>query len=233
VRKLGILQSTEEGTKMKKKYVALVLIAWLPLFFGHVRYQYNLASTESPSFTGAIDAGGATSLEIPNGTDPDVNASGEISLDTNGAGEPNQVIMRVTDLGGDTQYTMASTLFNFQASVVVPNDMNDTTRDLLPVWHNYTGMQLILTELKAWSETNNTAFNLEVAPENDWTSPTTVAAVTIDQNDVSVPFYATPITSFSHGEIDKDEHLLADFDDVDTPLVVKFSGSGYLIADIN
>lgn len=40
----------------------------------------------SPSWTGAHDFGGATSIEIPNGTSPTVNAAGEIAIDTDADG---------------------------------------------------------------------------------------------------------------------------------------------------
>lgn len=61
-------------------------------------FDQNVKQAATPTFAGAdvssgtltvgvlagtIDAGGATSLEIPNGTGPTVNAAGEIAIDTN------------------------------------------------------------------------------------------------------------------------------------------------------
>lgn len=53
---------------------------------GHVIVTGNLTATGGTStlatLAGALDAGGATSFEIPNGTGPTVNATGELALDT-------------------------------------------------------------------------------------------------------------------------------------------------------
>lgn len=53
---------------------------------GHVIVTGNLTATGGTStlatLAGALDAGGATSFEIPNGAAPTVNATGEIALDT-------------------------------------------------------------------------------------------------------------------------------------------------------
>jgi hypothetical protein len=52
---------------------------------------------------GTIDFGGATSLEIPNGTGPTVNATGEIALDTT----DNQLLVATSTTGGGVVYSRA------------------------------------------------------------------------------------------------------------------------------
>lgn len=46
----------------------------------------NFNTSGSITGTGVVDFGGATSVEIPSGTAPTVNAAGEIAIDTNGDG---------------------------------------------------------------------------------------------------------------------------------------------------
>lgn len=45
----------------------------------------NVALKDGNTYTGVHDLGGATSVEIPNGTNPTVDAAGEVAIDTNNA----------------------------------------------------------------------------------------------------------------------------------------------------
>lgn len=55
------------------------------------------ATTTLGTVAGAINAGGATSLEIPNGTGPTVDAAGEIALDTNGVSPVTSGVVLIHD----------------------------------------------------------------------------------------------------------------------------------------
>jgi len=79
---------------MSKLQNWLMIILLLPWIVGFTIYGRDLAETIGDIYTGAHDFGGATSVEIPNGTDPDVDAAGEISYDTDGA---NVVYDLITD----------------------------------------------------------------------------------------------------------------------------------------
>ncbi|MFA6132290.1 MAG: hypothetical protein WC702_04520, partial [Patescibacteria group bacterium] len=51
--------------------------------WGSIGADFDSASVALSTVTGAIDAGGATSLEVPNAAAPTVDAAGEIAFDTN------------------------------------------------------------------------------------------------------------------------------------------------------
>lgn len=63
---------------------------------------------------GTLDAGGATSLEIPNGTSMTTNAAGEIALDTNGDG--STITTGVIQVYDGTQNTYVVSATNFPSS---------------------------------------------------------------------------------------------------------------------
>jgi len=71
------------------------------------------------TITGTIDAGGATSFEIPNGAAPTIDAEGEIAVDTSGFGQfvyyASSSVHTLTD-EKKTTISMASTSFNAFAS---------------------------------------------------------------------------------------------------------------------
>lgn len=177
------------------------------------------------------------SLELSNltdvattGTDPDVDASGELGIDTDGANEPNDVVLRTADLGGDTQYALAQVVKSFQGTIITPNDLDDATRDALIYWENSTGMTFIITKIRAWSDTDDTTVNVETY-DSDWDNNATVNACEIATDEVAnFSFEDTSITAptIANGSL-----IVLDFDDTDNPGWVKFNIMGYLISDVD
>jgi len=171
--------------------------------------------------SGAIDAGGATSLEIPNSDDPDVDAAGEISWDTDGW-------MRAYD--GSAQVAIARKLEEIHVTVVAPNDLDDAVRDKFVVWSNESGMSFIVTGWKAWSGTDNTELNIEEY-DADGKNNATVDAVNIQTDGTGI--YTASDTSITGATIENGHLIALDFDDTDTPTYVKITIYGYYNADVN
>jgi hypothetical protein len=163
--------------------------------------------------------------------DPDVDAQGEISVDTDGANEANDVTLRVTDTGGDTQYMMASSIVTIQATIVNPQDMDDAERDQCPIWHNGTGMTFNVVEIWAWAPDDDTSVNVEIVTATDLSGPTTLDALEIATNGTSV-FYVTE-TTISDATVAHDEIIVLDFDDTDDPGYVKIAIRGWFNADVD
>jgi len=164
------------------------------------------------------------------GTDPDVDASGEFSLDTDGANEPNDIVLRTADTGGDTQYAIAQVLKSIQGTIITPNDLADGTRDACPVWENNTGMTFTITMIRAWSDTDDTAVNIETV-DSDWDNNATVDALTISTDEVAN--FSTEETTITAATIAAGSLIVLDFDDTDTPGWVKFNIMGYFNADVD
>jgi hypothetical protein len=189
------------------------------------------ADVSGDTYTGAHDYGGATSVEIPNGTDPDVDADGEISHDTDGANEANDNTLRGYDATDSQQFAWARRTNCFNATIISPNDLDDSERDLFPVWDNNTGMVFTITEIKGWSDTDNTTVNVEVVTATNWTTRNTVDALEIATDGTGV-FYVVE-TTITDATIAHDEMITLDFDDTDTPGVVKVSICGWYNANID
>lgn len=179
--------------------------------------------------TGTGDFGGATSIEIPNATDPTVDAAGEISNDTDGANETGDVSIRGYD--GANEFLIARKLKMIQATVMKPNDLADAQRDQTALWHNNTGMIFTVVEIWAWSDVDDTDVNVEIVTAIDWSSPTTLDALAIATDGTGI-FYVTE-TTIADPTVAHDEIIVLDFDDTDDPGMVKINIIGWFNSDID
>lgn len=164
-------------------------------------------------------------------TDPDVDAAGELSVDTDGANEPNDVVLRSID-GGNTplQIALAQQQKSFQATIITPNDLADATRDACPIWSNETGMSFVITKIEAWADTDDTAFNVEVVDADGVGNNATVDAVNCTTG--AGPYTATE-TTITANTIAANRMIFIDFDDTDDPGWVKVSICGYFLSDVD
>lgn len=195
---------------------------------GHIADVADFAEADGDTWTGVHDFGGATSLEIPNATDPDVDAVGEISMDTDGADEPNDVTLRVFE--GDVQYAIARVLKTIQCTIIKPNDLANATRDACPIWSNETGMTFTVTKIEAWSDTDDTVLNVE-EEDADGANNASVDELTIATDGTGM--YYTTETTITGATIEANHILLLDFDDTDDPGWVKISICGWFNADVD
>jgi hypothetical protein len=178
--------------------------------------------------TGVVDLGGATSVEITNNADPDVDAAGEISQDTDGANETSDVTIRAYD--GTNQWPVGQKIITLNFTLISPDTID--AADLIPVWHNTSGMTFTIVEWKAWSDDDDVSLEIEELTDmTDFTAITTVDAVEIATNGTSV-FYASD-TTITHAAIEHDHSLAIDFDTSDTPDYVQLAIKGWYNADVN
>lgn len=180
----------------------------------------NYALLSGGTFSGAWDFGGATSVEIPNSDDPDVDATGEISFDTDGW-------VRIYD--GTRQAAVARVQEEIHVTVVKPQDMADAVRDAFLVWSNESGMSFVVTGWKGWSGADDTTLNIEET-DADGANNVTVDAVELATG--SGP-YTGADTTITAATIENGHLLWLDFDDTDDPSYVKMVIYGYYNADVN
>jgi hypothetical protein len=190
-----------------------------------LQYDQSDGAWES---TKKVDLGGGA-FELPNGTDPNVAVTGQFAMDTDGANEAGDVSMRGFD--GTNQFLADRKLKTIQVSIIKPQDMADTERDLTPIWHNNTGMVFTITEINAWSDTDNTTVGVELVTATNWGSPALVDALEIATDGTSV--YTVTETTITDATIAHDEILTLDFDDTDDPGVVKVTITGWFNSDID
>ena len=162
--------------------------------------------------------------------DPDVDASGELAIDTDGANEPNDVVLRTSSVSGNQQYALAQVLKSIQCTIIKPNDLADATRDACPIWENNTGMTFVITMIRAWSDTDNTTVNVETV-DSDWDNNATVDLLEIATDEVAN--FSVEETTITAATIAAGSLIVLDFDDTDDPGWVKFNIMGYFNADVD
>jgi hypothetical protein len=163
-----------------------------------------------------LNFGGDTSLEIPNGADPDITVEGQISYETD--------IEQIRGFDGTQQVSLARKIEDIQVTVTLPNDLADSERDAFWVWENVSGMSFVVTGWSAKSDTDDTTLNLEEI-DGDGQNNATVDAVEIATNGTGL-FYASD-TTITAATIENGHVLVLDFDDTDTPGQVKIVVYGY------
>ncbi len=132
---------------------------------------------------------------------------------------------------GTNQVIIGRKLHNIQATIMAPNDLDDTERDLTPIWHNNTGMVFTITEIMAWSDTDNTTVNVEVVTATNWTTRNTIDALEIATDGTGV--FTVTETTITDATIAHDEIITLDFDDTDIPGVVQIVITGHFDANID
>ena len=184
--------------------------------------------TVALDFTAAWDFGGATSIEIVNATDPDVDAAGEISHDTDGANETADESLRGYD--GAAQFAWARKLKTLNFTLISPDTID--AADLIPIWHNTSGMTFTIVEWKAWSDDDDVSLEIEeLTDQTDYTAITTVDAVEIATDGTGV-YYASDAT-ITHAAIEHDHSIAIDFDVTDTPDYVQIAITGWFNSDVD
>jgi hypothetical protein len=181
----------------------------------------TLAILAGDVWTGVHDFGGATSLEVPNSDDVDVDAAGEVSWDTDGW-------LRAYD--GTNQVAVGRKIEALHCTVVLPNDLADSERDAFWMWSNESGMSFVVTGWKVWSDTDDTTLNIEEI-DADGANNATVDAVEAATNGTGV--FTGADTTITAATIENGHLLVLDFDDTDTPGQVKIVVYGYYNADVN
>lgn len=160
--------------------------------------------------------------------DPDVDAVGEIAVDTDGANETSDSSLRGYD--GAAQILYAQKLKTMNFTLISPDTID--AADLIPVWHNTSGMTFTITEWKAWSDDDDVSLEIEeLTDQTDYTAITTVDAVEIATNGTGV-YYASDAT-ITHAAIEHDHSLAIDFDTSDTPDYVQIAITGWFNSDVD
>ena len=159
-------------------------------------------------------------ITLQQSDDPDVDADGEVSLDTDGWLRVYQnSLQKAVPLTQEIQIT-----------VVAPNDLADATRDAFQAWENVSGMSFVVTGWSAASGTDDTDLNIEET-DADGQNNATVDAVSIATNGTGI--FTASDTTITGATIETGHRLLLDFDDTDAPTWVKITIYGYYAADVN
>jgi hypothetical protein len=165
---------------------------------------------------------------IPSGTNPTVDAAGEIAIDTDGANVTGDMTLRVYD--GAATVAIGRKLHDIHVTVVKPQDLADAVRDAFLFWSNETGMTFTITSIKCWAGTDDTTLNVEET-DADGQNNATVDAIECATNGTGV--YTDAQTTITGATIEAGHLLWLDFDDTDDPSFVKITVSGWFNAAVD
>jgi hypothetical protein len=181
------------------------------------------------SLPAVIDLGDDTSIEIPNSTDPDVDAEGEISWDTDddtlrGYATPNQVV-----IGQKTK--------SIQFALQDPENIDTPDNRASPstvVWYNDTGFTFNITKIRGMSDGDNYDFVLFESNGADDIGTANDSQIDIVEceTDGTGGYYIEITAGFDDSTIANNSYLIWDHNDGVATNVQVYVG-GYLDADVD
>ena len=163
------------------------------------------------------------------GADPDVDAAGEIGRDTDAANETGDSSLRGYD--GANQFLYSRKLKTLNFTLISPDTID--AADLIPIWHNTTGMTFTITEIKAWSDDDDVNLEVEeLTDQTDYTARTLCDTVVIETDGTGV-YLDEGHAASDHAAIEHDHSIAIDFDTNDTPDYVQMSITGWFNSDVD
>ena len=127
---------------------------------------------------GVHDFGGVTSVEMPNGVDPDLTVEGQISWDTDDDSLRGHDGTRQIVIGQATKF--------IDFTVTNPDLLTETA--FVPIWTNKSGFIFNITAVYSRSDVDDAVYTLKYTTndDTDHTNLTTIEAITISTNGTGV-----------------------------------------------
>ena len=142
------------------------------------------------------------SVALPSGTNPTVDAAGEIALDT------DEDVLRVYN-DSKTKGILLSPPIS--VTILQPDDADED--DDIPVFCNHSGMSYEILTIYASADADDAAFALVSAPYNDYSDETTIESITVSTDGTGVYTYtigAGAGTDIDEGTVPTGECILFD-----------------------
>jgi hypothetical protein len=191
----------------------------------------NLVANIAITSTGVQDYGGATSFEIPNSADPDVDALGEISYDS------DDFAIRAYD--GTNQIAVGQKNHQISKTLYKPNDMSNN--GLIVLWRNISGFVYNITRIFAGSDTANVEFSIfkvtGTSTGVNWESVTEIEPIVIDTTvlgDNGINWSTSNLTSgINWTTINSEDSIGINWSSASDPDWVNLEIQGWYNADVN
>jgi len=156
-------------------------------------------------------------------TDPDVDAVGEIGIDTDD--------FSIRGYDGTNQFVYGQKNFPIVRVIDSPLYLRDDTTT--PIWINQSGFTYHITSIYAYSTDDDTGFTLlEVNDMTDFTDTTTIEAITVDTDGTSV-YYENITSGIDHTAIETGHGIIFDNDGTDDPDWIIFIINGWFDGDVD
>jgi hypothetical protein len=193
----------------------------------------DLASNIAITSTGVQDYGGATSFEIPNSADPDVDALGEVSYDS------DDFSIRAFD--GTSQFVAGKKTHQISKTMYKPAKMDNNGHIVL--WKNLSAFIYKISRIWADSETDDVDFSLIAiggsADGLNWDDVVEIEPFTIDTDSLEaggVNWFSGDILAaegINWTEIGPEDAIGVNWTDLDEPDWVHLEIEGWFNADVN
>jgi len=163
------------------------------------------------------------------GTDPDVDASGELGIDTDGANEPNDVTLRTSSISGNQQYALAGTHKVFIFPICDPDNLAEAT--FMPIFPNRWGMTFHITKITGQTNVDDFTFTLKEWDE-DGQNVTTIEAVTLSTDGTGMYYGSVAEGDIDHKVIEAG-HCIGYVKSADDATYVTLTIEGWFDADVD
>jgi len=155
------------------------------------------------------------------GTDPDVDAAGEIGRDT------DDHSLRGYD--GSAQYLYSAKDKPRQFTITEPDSLVES--DNLVVWTNNTAFTFNITEIQAVADTDDATFTIKEV-DADGANATTIEAVTISTDGTNMYYTTVAVGDIDHTVIEAGHRIMYDASAFDTDYI-HVALEGYFDSDVN
>lgn len=171
-----------------------------------------------------------STITLPSDSDPDVTSIGQLSYDNNASGlVTGDSAIRVSD--GTDQWLVAQKIECMHAVIVKPQDLDNSTRDLFPLFSNNSGYTFVIKSINCASDSDDTTLNINYVSGIDWSSPALIDAIEIADDGTNM-YYVTE-TTITDSTLAFGDTVVIDFDNTDDPGWVKISICGYYDANVD
>lgn len=160
------------------------------------------------------------SIEITNSADPDVDAAGEISWDS------DDYWLRTYD--GSVQRAILTTE-TICRTITEPDQL--VAADKLPIWKNTSGATFVIISIYAMADDDDTDFVLDEYDADGASNTNEIDTVTC--TDGTGPYTASIVAGINHTDIETGHIIAFDADAADTPDYIMIVITGYYVGDVN
>ena len=158
------------------------------------------------------------------GTDPDVDAAGEIGRDT------DDHSLRGYD--GSAQYIYGQKIRTITCAIAKPLDLDEADNYLF--WENRTGFSFEIISIYSRTEIDDVVYTLkEMTDMTDFSASTTIEELTVDTNGTAVFYDFATTSELDHTTIETGHGIAFDNDSADDPDSLTFTITGYLVGDVD
>lgn len=160
---------------------------------------------------------------VTSGTDPDVDAVGEIGRDTD-----DHSLRGYSAQTGQFLYAQATKTIQF--TIAQPDDLDET--DDIPVWTNKSGFTFHIRSIEGFCDAASATFTLVTASPTNFTAETTIESITLNLAGTGMYYDTIAYADIDHTTISNGDVIIYDPTTFDAKWI-KVTLIGFFDSDVN